>query len=719
MPQYKALSILTKRLYYLFTMVVIRGKLLLFLQLSAITITALFHNNTAQDLNISMHRISVKPLWWNPPVGTQDTQAPIGDNGTQPCYLEERNTSQHGQEMGLFSLHGSAQYTCSVLVNVSLGYHTRLEILHSDFANESFSLYINRMGDLSVCRNQYVLITNPTCGTLLFYDSLLMSLQGSVSILVTMVTGISVSVESELVCAEDSDADNLPISQVNHTEACNNVKGCKNRITCSRYGVCDFEVPNTCMNATLGYKEVTYQCDEDMVPMAKTSLILYSINSSAVDMVDLRFNNIVQMEGRPFQGLNTITDLKLAYNSLSTLHEGVFIGLSSLAGLCIDANELVELDKGSFKGLAMLRYLDLYSNRLSTLPVGIFAEVPSLETLVLSYNKIVNLNESTFDRLTELRYLDLNRNSLVSLPAGLLLSCALERLKLMGNKLSILPNGIFNKNNLEELDLSYNQIQTLHKDVFNMFCYQNTLHYLTLKLRHNRIEILPNGVFNALDCVDILYLDKNHLIVLPDCAFNEMNILESLFLSYNRLTILPNGIFNQLISLEHLELSYNRLDILPNGIFNESVSLRFLLINNNQLETLPDNVFNASNKLEQIYLQSNQMTGLSHNLVSGLSNLDTFYFSNNQLVSLSNDVFIGLILSNLALNNNSLVRLDTYIFNGLVTLKYVYIRDNRLRHINMDIFNDTIYVDTINLSGNQLIQCPNIRHLFKLKQLDI
>ena len=113
--------------------------------IQAILIFALFHKNMAQDQPRVTAKLSVQPLWF-----------PVIGNDTE-CHFEETNASL---EMGY--LYGSKHHTCSIQINAPVGYYTRMEILNSDMSNESFSLYIERQGDLKKCTNKYVVFNgNP------------------------------------------------------------------------------------------------------------------------------------------------------------------------------------------------------------------------------------------------------------------------------------------------------------------------------------------------------------------------------------------------------------------------------------------------------------------------------------------------------------------------------------------------------------------------------
>ena len=488
-------------------------KLNLIMLISAIIFITLFPNNMAQDQPITTAPISVKPLW-----------GPVAGNETQPCHFVEAGNGSQG--MGL--LHGRTKHSCSVQINASLGYYTRIEIPKSGVSNESFFLYVERLGELDVCINKYVIFNgNPNaCSGILLHESLYLNLEGNVSIFVTEVSASEIN----HVCPE-SNSNILGVTGVDQTQYCKSVQGYTNHITCFFYSWfgdrCYIIFPSNC-NATLGYREVAFQCYDHDLLQTKVSLITYTVGTP---ILFLDSNKIVKLKGQPFQGLSYIHGLDLNDNYLTELDKGVFIGLSMLSLLDIYCNQLAHLDDDSFEGLGMLHELHLQVNKLTTLPVGFSGNLNTLNILILSRNQLDYVSEGMFERLKDLNYLTLENNNLTSL-----------------------PDQLFHElDKLNELSLSRNKLHSLH-----------------------------SGVFNKLTNVDHLYLNVNELVVLPNGVFNGLINLEYLTLRYNGLLSLRNDVFNDLINLEDLDLSNNKLGTLPNDVFNELTNLGYLYLSNNK-----------------------------------------------------------------------------------------------------------------------------------------
>ena len=117
-----------------------------------------------------------------------------------------------------------------------------------------------------------------------------------------------------------------------------------------------------------------------------------------------------------FDGLTALESLWLSDNSLTTLPEDLFDSLTALDGLHLDDNGLTMLDGEIFDGLAGLQQLDLSYNVIPSLRAGLFAPLDGpLRTLRLTNNMVADLPASIFDGLTGLWRLRLDCNSLTAL----------------------------------------------------------------------------------------------------------------------------------------------------------------------------------------------------------------------------------------------------------------------------------------------------------------
>ena len=270
-------------------------------------------------------------------------------------------------------------------------------------------------------------------------------------------------------------------------------------------------------------------------------------------MLDLAFKEISELAAGDFDGLSSLTGLKLSNNPLTALPAGLFDDLSSLEDLILQTTSISSLPAGLFDGLTSLKDLDLLHNRISTFPAGLFDNLRSLERLYLKDNGLSTFPEGIFANLSSLKYLFLWNQ------------------ELDGQKtLSELPAGLFDGlSSLVDLHLASNDLTTL-----------------------------PAGIFDGLSSLDKLYLSGNEITMLPAGIFDELSSLTTrLELDGNELTTLPAGVFAGLTRLRSLHLNNNKLSTLPAGVFDDLSSLTFLDLKKNQLQSLPAGVFERLTKL--------------------------------------------------------------------------------------------------------------------------
>ena len=209
---------------------------------------------------------------------------------------------------------------------------------------------------------------------------------------------------------------------------------------------------------------------------------------SSLQTLNLFFNSLTTLPEDLFDGLSNLQDLRLDHNSLTTLPADVFDGLSSLQDLWLDRNSLTALPGDVFDGLSSLQDLDLYSNSLTALPGDVFDGLSSLQDLRLDQNSLEWLAPGLFGGLSGLEELYLNQNSsLACIHAGQFDGLSnLQILYLQSTKLgNIAPahGSRWGLNSLEELRfgstaigdsaLSFQDYQTVFPALFDTRTYVN------------------------------------------------------------------------------------------------------------------------------------------------------------------------------------------------------------------------------------------------------
>ena len=339
---------------------------------------------------------------------------------------------------------------------------------------------------------------------------------------------------------------------------------------------------------------------------------------AALEVLDLRGAGFTSLEAGVFDGLNSLVVLDLrgtwyiSYpdwlgsvhrNSLESLDEGLFMGLSSLRKLYLgDGHQLTSLEVGTFDELSALEFLYLSGNQLTSLEVGIFDELSALEFLYLSGNQLTSLDAGVFDSLTSLTELKLSyvgetspprglfdrlnslrelrvATGLASLEAGALAGFPITHLDVSANT-SILPGGLFSGlTSVKVLDLS------------------GHFHFPPA-----RLTTLEAGAFEGLDSLKELNLYHNRLATLETGAFDGLPSLASIDLSGNELALLEVGVFRALRSLTSLDLSFNELTVLEAGVFGDLTNLDKLSLHGNPLTRIDNSVFAGPTKLGRLEL---------------------------------------------------------------------------------------------------------------------
>ena len=255
-------------------------------------------------------------------------------------------------------------------------------------------------------------------------------------------------------------------------------------------------------------------------------------NLTDLERLNISDNRIREIDGDMLRGLSSLRDLEITANGLSTLHPDAFDHLSALERLNLQANDIAELpaaifadvpdslweirlnsnslaslDENLFDGLTNLQLLSLHGNSLASLDADIFDGLTNLQRLYLNSNSLASLDENLFDGLTNLQELYLNSNSLASLDEDLFDGLTnLQRLYLHGNSLASLDADIFDGlTNLQRLYLNSNSLTSLDEDLFD-----GLTNLQWLYLHGNSLASLDADIFDPLgDSLTDLALSDN------------------------------------------------------------------------------------------------------------------------------------------------------------------------------------------------------------------
>lgn len=217
-------------------------------------------------------------------------------------------------------------------------------------------------------------------------------------------------------------------------------------------------------------------------------------------------NNITELDW--MEGLLNVTSVSLLNNSINVLRSNVFVNQDNLLQLDLRFNDMSDIESDSLRNLGRLKYLYLSYNNLQELPDGLFQDNVLLQTIDLSSNILTILRNDTFMSQNKLYRLDLRFNNISMLEVGALRNTKkLTFLYLDYNIIEELPYGLFEDNSkLAILDLSFNRIRYLQNGVFD-----NLTDLYQLYLRYNELRQIETEVFRNVPNLHKLYLDNNDL----------------------------------------------------------------------------------------------------------------------------------------------------------------------------------------------------------------
>lgn len=208
---------------------------------------------------------------------------------------------------------------------------------------------------------------------------------------------------------------------------------------------------------------LSYDCPADCSCQSPGTIFCIRRQSTAVPRVPsttqtlyIFQNSIVTLSQDDFYGLTELELLDLSQNELSEIPDGVFQMLSKLKNLDLSANQITHISKDSFSGLVQLERLYLHTNHIQNIHSEAFDGLAMLLELKLQGNRLTSLPSLRFPRLL---LLDLSHNYIPTLGPSDLQTPHLEALKVASLGLtSVDEDLIASLKNLHELDISINQL---------------------------------------------------------------------------------------------------------------------------------------------------------------------------------------------------------------------------------------------------------------------
>ncbi len=304
-------------------------------------------------------------------------------------------------------------------------------------------------------------------------------------------------------------------------------------------------------------------------------------------------------------------------------------------------------------------------------------------TLILSNQKISAIEKNDFSSLTSLKIADLSKNEISYFHMDALQkNVNLERLYLNKNKLPSPPN----------LSGAKHSIISLH-------------------VKYNRIENVPNMYLTKMGNIKYIYLDSNRIMKI---YLGKLENLKTFSIPNNNLQIMP-VLNNTLPALNVLYLHYNNISYISQNYFNKTPNVTTLRLNNNALHEIP-NLMPIRGSLIGLNLEDNKITISNEESISMLT-LQNFDISGNSL-----NVTFGscprlqeIIISNYR-SDQKLMQMPI-LLKSLDKLRKLDVAYNEIREISHTYFRNTPRLLELNLASNELreFQIENRSNLTILK----
>ncbi|XP_050314304.1 insulin-like growth factor-binding protein complex acid labile subunit [Anthonomus grandis grandis] len=252
-----------------------------------------------------------------------------------------------------------------------------------------------------------------------------------------------------------------------------------------------------------------------------------------------------------------------------------------------------------------------------------------------------------------------------------------------------------------------------------------------LRITNCELSTIHWEMFDGLNKLEYLILEKNNLTYIPAFAFYGTPNLKTLSLAHNKLLDIEITDLAGLLQLEYLDLTYNNFTQLSELSFPPFPKLKLANFANNPINIIFPNTFAVMNTTDSLIIGSQDIgLVLLPNSFIGLQMLRSLTVNNIQVPLLKRDLFVGMPqLKQMTLTGNikqiefdtfqEVHNLDTLIlsnchiqnismdgFLGLRSLKYLDLSKNELEYIPSGIFDDLLNIKELYLNENKFKTLP-------------
>lgn len=424
----------------------------------------------------------------------------------------------------------------------------------------------------------------------------------------------------------------------------------------------------------------------------KLTAIPPAIITSRLTLLDIRDNDITQLNEDDFAGATNLEILRLNGNNLAganALHPNALDPLTDLEELYMNNAGITNLPNGFLDSLINLERFEAADNAITAIDADAFQYNIRMRTLYLYGNELTSIDRRWLRTLSRLSAFWIQENKITTIGA---------------NALTTTTDGqtYTGPTALSNLFLHDNEISTIHSDAFK------GLNLWTLRLDGNNVASLPSGVFHEMPRIADLRLYDNQLTQIQPGTFENQTNLRNLYLNGNRLQLIDANTFQNLARLAYLQLDGNQISEIHADAFSNSPQLRVLLLHGNRLTQLPPTIFRETPNLNLLWIYNNQLSEIDARVFQGLASVTDLRLSGNVIQEIQPRAFHGMdSLNHLALYRNRLTQIGPDIFNGLSRPTRLWLHGNAIHTVHPNAFQGMTNLDQLLLHGNRLQSLPH------------
>lgn len=215
---------------------------------------------------------------------------------------------------------------------------------------------------------------------------------------------------------------------------------------------------------------------------------------------------------------------------------------------------------------------------------------------------------------------------------------------------------------------------------------------------------LPENIFDTLENLEYLRLDRLNLPSLDPALFKNMKKLKGLNINSNSLRSISNGTFNGLAMLEELSISDSKMESIEPMLLSELTNLKEIHLEWNSFKSFPAGFLFTNKRLQtfMLYVNRADVDALPNDFLANLPDLKEIKIECNLKV-ISEDIFKGSDgIEKIDLSHNQIAELPENLVSNKASLTTLSLENNHVSEIPELLFSDTFTLTELDLSKNKI-----------------